>query len=298
MAARMTTTEVEKKTGTFKSFDGTPIYYEVRGKGKPILMAYGIGCPMNHWTHQVRYFSQQYQTILFDYRGHHKTPEPEDRENLSLDAIARDVKLLFNHLEIEKASMWGHSYGAQVLFRVHEMNPEIFANLVLINGFATNPIKNMFGTNIVEKIFPYLQLGQQAYPAALSRLWKMGVTNPLAIPLSALAGGFNLSLASMRDIEVYAKGVASMDLGVFMHLFDQMMKYDAQHVLEQVKVPTLIISGSKDGVTPGSYQDMMHQKIVGSEIQRVPYGSHCTQLDMPEFVNLRIDKFLIQNKYK
>lgn len=292
-----TTMEVEKKTGTFKSFDGTEVYYEVRGKGKPIVMAYGIGCPMNHWIHQVRHFSKNYQTILFDYRAHGKTPAPEDRENLSLDAIAKDVKCLLDHLGIEKASLWGHSYGAQVLFRVHEMHPEIFANLVLINGFATNPIKNMFGTNIVEKIFPYLQLGEKAYPSVVSKFWKMGVTNPMAVPLSALAGGFNLSLTSMRDVEVYAKNIASMNPGDFLHLFEQMMKYDAQHVLEQIKVPTLIVSGTKDGVTPGSYQDMMHEKIKGSEIQRVPYGSHCTQLDMPEFVNLRIDKFLQQNTW-
>jgi pimeloyl-ACP methyl ester carboxylesterase len=290
--------EVLKKTGTFESFDGTPVYYEVRGEGKPILMAYGIGCPMNHWIHQVRHFSKTHQTILFDYRGHHNTPTPENRDNLSLDAIAQDVKCLFDHLNIKKASMWGHSYGAQVLFRVFEMNPEIFANLVLINGFATNPIKNMFGTNFIEKyVFPYLQMAQQASPDFVGKIWKMGVTNPLAVPFSALAGGFNLSLTSMRDIEVYAKGVASMDLGVFLHLFDQMMKYDAQHVLEKVNVPTLIVSGNKDGVTPASYQDMMHEKIEGSEIQRVPYGSHCTQLDMPEFVNLRIEKFLKENRY-
>lgn len=290
--------EVEKKTGTFKSFDGTEVYYEVRGKGKPIVMAYGIGCPMNHWIHQVRHFSHAYQTILFDYRGHNKTPVPDDQENLSLDAVAKDIPLLLKHLGVKKASMWGHSFGAQVLFRAYELSPEIFANLILINGFATNPIKNMFGTNIVEKIFPYLQLAQRAQPGLVGTIWKLGVMNPLAVPLSALAGGFNLSLTSMRDIEVYAKNIATMDLAAFLHLFEQMMQYDAAHVLETVKVPTLIVSGNKDGVTPASYQDMMHEKIHGSEIQRVPYGSHCTQLDMPEFVNLRIDKFLQENQYK
>jgi pimeloyl-ACP methyl ester carboxylesterase len=68
-------------------------------------------------------------------------------------------------------------------------------------------------------------------------------------------------------------------------------------VLEKIRVPTLIISGSKDGVTPASHQYAMQKKIKGSELLRVPYGSHCTQLDLPEFVNLRVEKFLNQHLY-
>lgn len=88
-----------------------------------------------------------------------------------------------------------------------------------------------------------------------------------------------------------------MDLDVFITLFDQMIHYDATPILDRVHVPTLIISGNKDGVTPREYQELLHKKIEGSEFLSVPYGSHCTQLDLPDFVNLRIDKFLQQNGY-
>jgi len=37
---------------------------------------------------------------------------------------------------------------------------------------------------------------------------------------------------------------------------------------------------------------MMHKKIKNSQLLLVPYGSHCTQLDMPDLVNLRISRFL------
>jgi pimeloyl-ACP methyl ester carboxylesterase len=289
--------EVQKRTGTFKSFDDTPVYFEVRGQGRPIVMAYGIGCPMNHWRFQVEHFSKYYQTILFDYRGHHNTPVPEDRANLSLDAIVRDLHGLLGHLEIEKASLWGHSYGVQLLLRAYELYPEIFVNLVSINGFASNPIKGMFGVDVVEKMFPYIKGGYASFPDLLSRAWKASVANPLAIPVAALAGGFNLNLTKLKDIEVYTRNVSSMDLGIFMTLFEQMMEYDARHVLSQITVPTLIISGNKDGVTPPAHQVRMHHEIAGSELQKVPYGSHCTQLDLPDFVNLRIEKFLSAHEY-
>ena len=60
------TTLIEKQTGYFSSFDGTKIYYESRGAGEPIIFVYGIACLINHWHHQLSYFSESYQTITFD----------------------------------------------------------------------------------------------------------------------------------------------------------------------------------------------------------------------------------------
>jgi pimeloyl-ACP methyl ester carboxylesterase len=293
--------EIPKRTGTFESFDGTQIYYEERGAGRPIVLCYGIACLMNHWTHQVRYFSQNYRVITFDYRGHHNSGTPTDRSQLTVDALAKDIKGLLDHLEISQASFWGHSYGVQVLLRYYDLFPETVKNFIFINGFASNPIKGMFGAlmgpEAIVKVFKAFQEGYKYAPDFLSAAWRAAVLNPISIPLSALAGGFNLSLTRIKDIEVYARGVAALDIEVFMQLFQQMMDYDGTAVLEKIRVPTLIISGSKDGVTPASHQYAMQKKIKGSELLRVPYGSHCTQLDLPEFVNLRVEKFLNQHLY-
>jgi pimeloyl-ACP methyl ester carboxylesterase len=284
--------DFEKKTGTFISFDGTPIYYEVRGTGKPVVMCYGLACLINHWIQQIKYFSHDYQTIVFDYRGHHLSGIPENHDNLTIDAICQDIKGLLDHLHIKEASFWGHSLGVQLLLRYYDMFPETVNNLIFINGFAENPIKGMFGVDTVATVFRLFKKGYRSFPQTLGGFWRAGVTNPLAIPLSALAGGFNLRLTSMKDIEVYARGVAAMDLDIFMTLFEQMMNYDGTPVLDRINKPVLIISGASDGVTPISYQEKMHRRIRGSQFLVVPYGSHCTQLDLPDFVNLRIDKFL------
>lgn len=289
--------QITKKTGYYTSFDGTKIYYEVRGSGRPIVLCYGLACLINHWTHQIKEFSQDYMTIVFDYRGHHASDTPVNRDNLTIDAIARDIAGLCAHLGVSKASFWGHSLGVQYLLRLVDMNPELVANMVFINGFASNPIKGMFGVDAMPLAFAAFKDGYKAFPTTISSVWRAAVTNPIAIPLSALAGGFNTSLTKLKDIEVYARGVASMDLDVFIQLFDQMMNYDATPVLDRIKCPVLIISGTKDGVTPVSYQEKMHQKIRGSQFLSVPYGSHCTQLDLPDFVNLRIEKFLDEVGY-
>lgn len=283
---------IPKSTGTFKSFDGTRLYYEVRGEGFPIILNYGIGCLMNHWRPQIKHFAPHYQVIAYDYRAHHRSETPENREHLSIDAMAQDLKCLMDHLQIQRASLWGHSFGVQMLVRHYDLFPEFAHSLVFVNGFAENPLHGMFGTDMTQTAFQLIKSGYEVLPETISYLWRLGIQNPLAIHLSALAGGFNLQLTSLKDIEIYARGIASMDLNSFLALFESMMKYDGKPVLERIDVPTMIIGGKQDSVTPQNHQEEMHRLVKGSDFFMVPYGSHCTQLDMPELVNLKIERFL------
>ena len=286
-----------KQTGYLKSFDGTRIYFEVRGEGKPLVFAYGIGCLINHWQYQIKAFSRTYQTVAFDYRGHHKSDLPQDRTTMTVDALARDLHALMDQLGIQRAGFFGHSFGAQVLLRAYDIAPQYFDNLIFINGFASDPISGMFGNNLASQIFRYLKSGFDYAPQTISYLWEKGVSNPFAVQLAALLGGFNIELTSLKDIEIYLRGVSTLDMSAYLHLFQNMMDYDGRPVYERIDVPTLIISGAKDTVTPQQCQQDMHQKIKGSEFQAVPYGSHCTQLDMPDFVNLRVARFLESSGY-
>lgn len=283
---------IPKTTGSFRSFDGTKIYYEVRGEGFPIVLNYGIGCLINHWRPQIKHFAQNYKVITYDYRAHHRSEIPENREHLSIDALAHDLKSLLDHLEIHQASLWGHSFGVQMLVRHYDLFPELTHSLVFVNGFVQNPLQGMFGSDMTSSAFQLLKSGYKTLPETISFLWKTGIQSPLAIQLSALAGGFNLKLTSLKDVEIYARGIASMDLNSFLQLFESMLHYDGKPVLERIQVPTMIIGGKQDSVTPQKHQEEMHQLVKGSDFFMVPYGSHCTQLDMPELVNLKAERFL------
>ena len=285
---------INKETGYFKSFDGTRIYYERRGEGPPIVFVYGIGCLINHWQKQIRYFSEKNQTIVFDYRAHHKSDTPEDHSQISIEALAKDLPALLEHLDIPQATFVGHSFGTQVLLKAFDRSPDIFKKLVFVNGFATDPIAKMFGNDLASRAFYMMKSGFDSAPETMTYIWEKIINNPVSVQATALMGGFNIHLTQFKDIEIYLKGVSSLDLGSFIQLFENMMSYDGRSVFEHIKVPTLIIGGKKDSVTPEQYQIEMHENISGSQLLMVPYGSHCTQLDMPDFVNLRIDKFLSQ----
>lgn len=280
-----------KKTGFLTAFDGTPLYYEVRGEGEPVVFIYGIACLMNHWHHQVRHFSNERKTVLFDLRGHHRSQPVLNTDNLSMECLGRDLITVIESLGLGRAHVVGHSFGAPVILEGYRQRPDLFRSLCFINGFAKNPIKGMFGLDVVEPFYHFVQAAYDQNPLVWDTIWRLAVDNPVSMRLAALAGGFNLNLTHFKDIEVYARGVAQMDLRIFIKLFEELMKFDGDAVLPTISVPTLIISGQNDRVTPRKFQDDLKNNIPGAEFVLIPYGSHCTQLDFPDYVNLKLSEF-------
>jgi pimeloyl-ACP methyl ester carboxylesterase len=288
---------IKKHSGKFTSSDGTSIYFESRGTGPAMIFAYGIGCLINHWRHQIKHFAQTHQVIVFDYRGHHKSEIPKDIDSMTISRFAKDVVELCDHLEIKEAAFVAHSFGVQVLLSSYQIRPELFKSLIFVNGFVKNPMAGMFGNNYAADLFVIIKRAYTLLPLTATSLFRKAVTNSLSMQISGLLGGFNLKLASFKDVEIYARGVASMDLSVFIRLFEDMMSYDGEHILDTITAPTLVIGGKNDAVTPERFQIEIHDKIAKSEFLMVPMGSHCTQLDMPDLVNLRIEKFLQDNNW-
>ena len=292
---------IELVTGTFESFDGTTIYYEVRGKNggnrRPIILNYGIGCLSNHWHPQITEFSKTHQVITYDYRGHQKSGTPDDPANLNIDALAKDLLGLMDHLNIPSASLWGHSFGTQVVARFAHFAPDRVANVVSVNGFLRNPLVGMFGNDFAEKLFHFIRMGNEKLPFTMGELWKVIVTNPLAAQLSGILGGFNLKLTALKDVEIYARGLASMNLKTFLTLFESMLAYDGREDSRCITAPVLVFIGSKDAVTPEKHQMELKEFMPQSEIVKIPMGSHCSHLDMPELINLRVEKFFRDNNY-
>ena len=81
------------------------------------------------------------------------------------------------------------------------------------------------------------------------------------------------------------------------HLIENYDHVDCTSWLHEIKKPTLIIAGEEDKVVPIELQELMAQLIPGSLLERVKHGSHCAQMDLPDLVNLKIEKFLAEINY-
>lgn len=288
----MITKFIEKQTGYYTALDGTPIYYETHGKGEPIIFIYGIACLMNHWHPQVEFFSKTHQVILFDIRGHHKSVPVKNIENMSFEHLAFDLKGLLNHLGHKSAHVVGHSFGVPYQIKSYEQFPEIFKSLTFVNGFARNPLKKLFGLEFVEPLFQFLKNQHANAPDLWNSLWRSTVDNPLAFQIAALSGGFNIKLTQFKDIEMYCRGVSRLELPLFFKLFEQLLNFEGTHILPHIDKPALVIAGDRDFLTPSSYQKELVAQIPHAEYVLVPYGSHCCQLDFPEFLNLKLKDFI------
>ncbi len=276
----------------FKSFDGTKIFYSKEGQGPVLLFCYGLVCSKLHWAYQMEYFKQKgYTVVWFDYRGHHNSEIPKDIGKLTLENIAHDAQYLLEELKIENVTVLGHSMGVNVVLELYRRIPEKIQALVLANGSARAPLETMFRSNISQFVFPVLYNFYKKYPNIANLLWSAQGKSKIA-PWLVAQLGFNPNLARTEDVEAYIKLVAKLDMIVLLQLLKDYENYDATSWLHEIKVPTLVISGENDFIIPYEAQEVMHQLIPYSKFELIRNGSHCPQMDIPDLVNLIIERFL------
>jgi pimeloyl-ACP methyl ester carboxylesterase len=279
--------------GSIPSFDGASIFYCVEGEGQPLVFCYGIACSSLHWTYQIDYFRQHYQCIWVDYRGHRHTPIPEDLDTLTVDACARDLKAVLDFLDVKEATFLGHSMGVNVVLEFAHLFPQMVQGLVLANGTAKQPLETLFGGNFLVPGFKLLSILEKNKPEIIEGLWKLQEkTKLIGQGLGRL--GFNRSLADPEDILIYAKQMAELPPIVLSRMMDNYQLYDATPWLHEITQKTLIFSGEKDLITPPPTQDLIAQLMPNAELVRLRHGSHCSTLDLPDLINLLIEKFLKQ----
>ena len=96
----------------FKSFDGTPIYYEVKGNGPAVLLVHGFIVNGESWKKTQVYsdlINLGYKVIILDMRGNGKSGKPHTAEAYANDAEAKDIMGLMKSLDIRKYIAVGYS---------------------------------------------------------------------------------------------------------------------------------------------------------------------------------------------
>lgn len=283
-------TSVLESYGTVESQDGTEIFYAVEGEGPPLVFCYGLACSSLHWTYQIDYFREHYQCIWFDYRGHGRSETPKQLSSLTIKNLTEDLDAVIRTLDLPPACILGHSMGVNVVLQYYRDHPERFSSMVLANGTAKNPLETLYHINIFQKAFQVLKKLQERSPILFKKLWQFN-SNPVT-ELLVKYSGFNPHLTAAEDVAMYVKQVAKFNPAVFFTLFENYETFDATPWLHTISVPTLILAGENDHMTPLAQQETLHQLIPESELEILAHGSHCPQIDLPKLVNLRVEKFL------
>src|SRR5262249_47306605 len=96
------------------------------------------------------------------------------------------------------------------------------------------------------------------------------------------------------DFFPYLEHIARVDVRLFLEMLAAAGRHSARELLDQIDVPTLIVSGERDGFTPAHLSEEMHRLIRSSELFVVTAGSHTAPIEPPAEVTERIAGFLRQ----
>ncbi|MFH1807887.1 MAG: alpha/beta hydrolase [Pseudomonadota bacterium] len=279
------------REGLCRSVDGTEIFYNTTGAGETIVMCDGIGCDQYAWTYLAPYLATRFQVVRWNYRGHGRSGPPPSLDAMTLDRLCDDLDAVLDAVGARHAILVGHSMGVQVLLEQWQRRPSTVRGLVTICGAYGRPLDTLRGSALAMTLFPHLRALAGIFPNLTQLAWEHLVPTRLAL---ALAGWVevNMDLVRVVDFIPYLDHLGHIDVQVFLALLGDISERSAEDALSRIAVPTLVLAGERDTFTPARLAERMHQLIPNSEYLLVPLGSHTMPIEMPDLVNLRVEKFL------
>jgi pimeloyl-ACP methyl ester carboxylesterase len=114
--------------------DGVGIEYEVHGAGRPVVLLHGFPDSGRLWRHQAPALAEAgFQVIVPDLRGYGRSGKPEAIDAYSIPLLAGDVLAILAQLEIGKAHVVGHDWGAALAWALASFAPGNVDHLAVLS---------------------------------------------------------------------------------------------------------------------------------------------------------------------
>ena len=260
----------------FAEVHGAKLYYEVSGEGRPLLLLHaGVG-DSRMWEPQWDEFASRYLVIRTDLRGYGRT-----EVSPGLFSYHEDVAALVRHLGDETAVVVGLSFGGLVAIDFALAYPEILSALVLgapaVSGWEPSEELERFSTEEDE----LLGRGDLAGAAELNlRTWVDGLHRAPDQVDPAVR-------ERVREMQMDVFGVDVPD-----DAEDEPLEPPAMKRLEEIRVPTLIITGELDQPDFLEIADTLATRIPGAVKVVIPGVAHLPSMEKPERFNRIVLDFL------
>lgn len=265
--------------GPYATVDGMKIFYRMEGQGQPIILIHGYPLNDNLFKNQLRKLSQHYKVITPDLPGFgHSEANGDDA---TLQMYAKAMFGLMDKLGIQKAVIGGHSMGGMTAIEMYKMHPERFDGLILIDTAA---IAAPLPRKMLWK--GYAQLGQQSDHDKVMTMLLPGemLSDHTRMHKKQIVREAKQMIREASENGIVGGGKALAN------------RPDNSDVLSDVDVPTLIIVGSEDPITPIAIAKKMHNAIDDSQLAIIKGGSHLAVLEKPQQANRRIMRWMRQSQ--
>ncbi len=238
--------------------DGTRLAFDVLGRpgAPPVLMIQGLGADRTTGLLQRMWLAPRFRSVGLDNRGVGRSDKPQGR--YSLDVMADDAARVLDDCGFDSAHVIGHSMGGVIAQLLALRHPERVDSLVLT---ATACHHHMWRRELLaEWASIALERGMREVsrrsmrwlvgPRSFRRYWPaLGIVGPLALNVPA------------HTFAAQARAILDADDSL-------------RERLVEVRVPTLIVSGSQDILTPTADGEELAHRIPGAELVIISGAAH------------------------
>ena len=253
---------------------GTEIEYDVRGAGPAVVFLHAFPLGQFMWDREAEALAGRHRVVRFDARG--VGGPPPGGGPRTMDRSADDAAALMDHLEIETAVLAGCSMGGYAAFAFVRRHPGRLAGLVLQDTRA--------GADTAEA---------RANRATLaSRVLEEGAQAAADAFVPKLVGettqGENYDLVA----HLHERILATSPAGIAQALHGLGTRADSRETLADIQVPTLVVVGEEDVLTPPAEAESMAGAIAHSRLEVIPRAGHLSNLENPTAYHDVLGRFL------
>jgi 3-oxoadipate enol-lactonase len=249
---------------------------EVEGDGPVIVCVHGLGGSSNTWTPLLPAL-QGHRIVRIDLPGSGRSPTGD--EPLSIAAMAEAVQAVCRQLDVTSAGFLGHSMGTIVCQHIAVQNPSLVTRLALFGPLVCPPDAGRAG--ILARADKAASGGAAAMQeiadaivaAATSRETKEQQPAVLALVRESLM---------RQSPQGYAESCTALATA-------------QAAAIDEISVPTLLITGDQDGVAPAAAVTAMSERIKGSEMVVLDGCGHWTTFERPQECMQELKKFLLSS---
>ncbi|MGQ0766437.1 MAG: alpha/beta fold hydrolase [Gemmatimonadota bacterium] len=253
--------------------NGIEIGYDDSGTGNPLVLLHGFPHNRRLWAAQVGALLDRARCIVPDLRGF---GESSTKPPFSMDQYADDVVALLDHLRVERAIVGGLSMGGYVAFAIWRRHRDRVRALALLDTKA-----GADSAEAVQKRRDMIALAQERGSAGIADAMITGmVGRSTRAKCPEVADAVHSMLES-----------APVD-GIIGALEALMTRPDSTPTLSTIDVPTVIVVGDEDVLTPPAESRAMHEAIRGSRLEVIAGAGHVSNVERPAAVNHVLSEFI------